>query len=331
MQVSVVIPTYNRAEALVETLAHLAKQVFDHPWQVIVVNNRCTDDTDEILGRQSFPVPLQLVHESTPGAAAARNAGAAAASGDWLIFLDNDILVEPDFVRRHYEAVTTYPGCWIVGQIVNLPAQERTPFGQFRKALSPYIAPEYGVSEARTFTGANVSMPRTDLEHLGGFDESLAIAAEDLDLALRARHAGVQILFDPSIIGLHNDWAGFSIRDYCVRQQLYSRSEPLLWHKYGVDHPRPALVHKNLPTRWQQDCPSLLLQKMVKRLVGRHMVQSALFRVCSVIEQIWPYPPLLWRVYRLLLAAAIYKGFQEGLSIHQLRVDGTQLPRELSA
>src|SRR5262249_19038817 len=123
---------------------NLSVQQFPEPWEVIVVNNRCTDDTDEVVGRQPFPVPLRLIHEEKPGAAAARNAGIASAVGRYVILLDNDILVEPDFIRQHYDLLLTNPGCWILGQIVNLPEQNNTPFGKFRNTLYGYIPRESG-------------------------------------------------------------------------------------------------------------------------------------------------------------------------------------------
>ena len=132
VSISVVIPTHNRSDALAETLRALARQDFHGAWEAVVVNNRCTDDTDEVVGRQQFPVPLTLVHQDVPGPAAARNAGAEAARGRYLVFIDNDILVEPDFLRRHLAALEANPGCWVGGQVVNLPEQEATPFGRFR-------------------------------------------------------------------------------------------------------------------------------------------------------------------------------------------------------
>ena len=324
--ISVIVPTHNRSDALAKTLAGLAKQQFDEPWEVIVVNNRCTDDTDDVVRRQVFPVPLRLIHRAdTPGVAAARNTGAWAATGEYLLFMDNDILVEPDFVRRHRDALAAHPGCWIVGQIVSLPEQRRTPFGRFRQMLAaayddaPSDLPDQPTREAHGLTGQSLSLPREDFVRLGGFDEKFHVASvEDFELAVRAWRAGIKILYVPSILGVHNDWAGFTIRDYCQRQRTYAHCEPLFWQKYGKDHPRPDLVRKNLPPRWRQDKPWLLFSKMIKRFLGWSPVQSVLFGACSVLECACPWPPVLWRLYRLLLAGAIYRGFQDGLSIYKI-------------
>ncbi len=323
--ISVVIPTHNRSDALGQTLSKLAEQQFDKTWEVVVVNHRCTDDTDEVVGRQVFPVPLRLVHrQDTPGVAAARNAGGRAATGDYLLFLDDDILVEPDFLQRHTDALLAHPGCWIMGQLMNLPEQERTPFGRFRRTLFSYDPPDSPLTESHGMTGQSISMPRADFERLGGFDESFSIASvEDFDLAMRANKLGIKILYAPAIMGVHNDWAGFTIRDYCQRQQTYTRCEPLLWTKYGENHPRPTLVYENYPPRWGKDSARLLLRKGLKRVAGTSPVRAALFGTCSVLERVCPWPPLLWRVYRLLLSGAIYKGFQEGLATHKIDLNGS--------
>jgi len=318
--VSVIIPTHNRSDALARTLFELANQQFDKPWEAIVVNNRCTDDTDEVVRRQSFPVPLQVVHrEDRAGPAAARNAGAAVAVGDYLLFMDNDILVGPDFVKRHLNALVSYSGCWIVGQIINLPEQERTPLGQFRRALSPYDPPDGPAREAKGVTGQSLSLPRTDFERLNGFDESFNIASvEDIELAVRAWRLGIKILYIPHIIGVHNDWAGFTIRDYCQRQRTYSHCEPLFWQRYGKEYPKQELVDANLPIQLSRDGPKLLLRKFLKQFVSLSPVQWTLFSACDVLERFCPWPPALWRLYRLLLSSAIYKGFQEGIMSYNI-------------
>ncbi len=317
MKISVVIPTHNRSDALARTLGNLSVQQFSSTWEAIVVNNRSTDDTDEVVRRQSFPVPLQLHHEEKPGVAAARNAGVRSAKGQYIILLDNDILVEPDFIQRHYEALLANPGCWILGQAVNPPEQENTPFGRFRRSLYGYIPEERGVFEAHWLTGAIVSLPRADFDRVGGFDETFSSASvEDYDFAVRAWQQGIKILFYPSIVGIHNDWAGSSIRDYCHRQRLYTREEPLFWKRYGERHLRLELVKNNLPPVWGRDSHSMFLRKKVKHLLSGQKAQAVMFGLCNALERTCPFPAVLWRVYRVLLSVSIYKGFQEGLDIH---------------
>jgi GT2 family glycosyltransferase len=324
--VSVIIPTHNRSEALAQTLSELAKQQFDKPWEVIVVNNRSTDDTDEVVRSQAFPVSLRLVHrDDKSGPGAARNAGAAEALGDYLLFMDNDILVEQDFVERHWNALVSHPGCWIGGRIVNLPEQERTPFGRFRQSLYPYDSQDQSVRKATGVTGQSLSLPRADFERLKGFDEGFYSASvEDIELAVRAWQSGIKILYVPYIVGVHNDWAGSTIRDYCQRQRTYAHCEPPFWQKYGNDYPKQELARVNLPVQWGKDRPAEIFRKFLKRVVALSPVQWMLFRACDVLERFYPWKPLLWRLYRLLLSSAIYTGFQEGLKIYKINLENLE-------
>lgn len=319
MKISVVIPTHNRSDALAKTLLNLSEQQFTESWEVIVVNNRSTDNTDEVVRRQRFPAPLWLVHEEKSGVAAARNAGIAVARGQHIVLVDDDILVEPGFLQLHYDLLLSNPGCWITGQVVNLPEQRVTPFGKYRESLYGYIPRESAGGEAHWLNGNNASLPRSDWERLGGFDEEFPGASvEDYDIAVRAWDAGIKILFCPSIVATHNDWAGFSIEDYCLRQRLYSRSEPLFWKKYGDRHVRIELVRQNLPPDWKRDNPALFAKKLIKQALAAKNRQAILSGVCAFLERNWPWTPLLHRLYKLMLAVAIYQGFQEGLKINNI-------------
>lgn len=318
--ISVVVPTHNRADSLALTLDNLALQNFDKAWEVIIVNNNCTDDTDRVVEsrREKFPAPLSLVHEAKPGASATRNRGARSARGKYLIFIDNDILTPPDFLNRHLNALEKYAGCWIVGQAINLPEQENTIFGKYRKHLFPKVSESESVRETDGITGQNVSMPREQFEALGGFDENFHVASgEDRELALRAQIIGIKILFDPANAVYHNDWAGTSIRDYCRRQRIYTQTEPIFWQKYGDDYVRPEMVRKNLPPVLKKDGLKLFAWKNFKKALSSDAGQSAIINVCEISEKILPAPAVLWRLYHLAIAGAIYRGFQEGLSLQR--------------
>lgn len=326
--ISVIIPTHNRADALKLTLARLAEQNFRKPWEAIVINNNSTDETDEVVksAQADFPVSLSLIYEKNPGPAATRNKGARAARGEYLIFIDNDILTEPDFLQKHYERLRNNPNSWFVGQVIDLPEHQATVFGKYRKSLYPVISADTGLSETDAITGQGTSMPRAHFEMLGGFDENFFTASgEDRELAMRAMAAGIKIYFDPGIVTGHNDWAGTSIRDFCRRQRLYTQTEPFFWRKYGDKTPRLEMVKKNTPPDLKKDRLQLFVWKHAKKVLGSDAGQSAIIGLCEISERVLPAPAVLWRLYRLASAGAIFRGFQEGLSQHATHVHSKNL------
>jgi hypothetical protein len=68
----------------------------------------------------------------------------------------------------------------------------------------------------------------------------------------------------------------------------------------------------------KRDNPALFAKKFIKNVLATKKWQGFLSRVCAFLERIWPWPPLLHRLYKLMLAVAIYQGFQEGLRIHNI-------------
>jgi hypothetical protein len=79
-----------------------------------------------------------------------------------------------------------------------------------------------------------------------------------------------------------------------------------------------SLVRQNLPPDWRRDHPALFVKKLVKNALAAKIWQAILSAMCAFLERSWPWPPLLHRLYKLMLAVAIYQGFQEGLKIHKI-------------
>jgi len=98
---SIIVPTYNRRDILLDTVASVAATVRPWPCELIVVIDGSTDGTAEALGELVLPLPIKVVDQPNRGAAAARNAGAAVARGRFLLFLDDDMIVEPDLLIEH--------------------------------------------------------------------------------------------------------------------------------------------------------------------------------------------------------------------------------------
>jgi glycosyltransferase involved in cell wall biosynthesis len=127
MKYSIVIPTYNRAAELRGTLASLARIRCAQPWEVVIADNNCTDDTPAVVREAAvtFPVALKYVFERVPGRCAALNAGIARAGGDILVTIDDDVRVEADFLDQVGQAFRTLKCDYIGGKVYPLWRGER--------------------------------------------------------------------------------------------------------------------------------------------------------------------------------------------------------------
>jgi GT2 family glycosyltransferase len=317
---SVIIPTYNRCDALRETLEALARVEYPPDlWEAVVVDDGSTDETEKAVrlwAEQRPAVTVRFLRQRNAGPAMARNRGAGAARGNLLIFIDNDIIVEPSFVRAHLEAHAAHPDSWIVGRITHPAAMRGTPFGRYRDdCWEGYYADHSAVEVEETagMSAANVSIPAADFRRLGGFDEDFTIASsEDWDLGMRARRAGIRVLYHPGIKVLHNDWAG-SLDQFCRRQMLYSISDVLLWQKYGEDSLRAALIRANAPVAWGRDPARLVTKKALKAALSTRPGRWGVRAGCALAERLAPDTRWSRRLYDAAVAIAIFQGVRQGL------------------
>lgn len=319
LDATIVIPTYNRKQVVLETLAALVRNgCGEHRWEAIVVDDGSSDGTAGAVAEWAKAVgsPIRVIRQTNRGPASARNCGAEAAKGRMLIFIDNDILVEPDFVSKHLQTLTEHENCWVVGRVVHPPELLRSPFGRYRNAVWEAFHrahEEAGVYETNGITAANLSLPADHFRRFGGFDEDFTIASsEDWVLGFRARQAGIRILYRPDIKVVHNDWAD-TLDRFCQRQKMYSISDVLLWRKYGEKSPRAGLVRNNAPVDRRNDPPRLIVKKMLKWALatppGRFLLRVNIWLAESMA------PDSRWnrRSYDAAVAIYIFLGVREGL------------------
>ena len=113
MDLSIIIPVYNREKIVSSTLNCVAAQTF-RPLNLILVDNNSSDGTLQVLldFKESHQAPdfsITVLQESTPGACAARNCGLMAAQSEWIMFFDSDDLMTPDYVEQYANAMTADP------------------------------------------------------------------------------------------------------------------------------------------------------------------------------------------------------------------------------
>ena len=180
MKISVIIPSWNRADRLAAALDSVrAQSLATH--EIIVVDDGSTDNTRELLGRH-YP-EVHYLYQQNAGVSCARNTGIKAASGDWIALLDSDDQWHASKLERQQQALLAQPGyrlchcdeIWMRnGKRVN-PMKKHAKSGGhiFRQCLPLCI-----------ISPSAVMIERSLFDDTGLFDESLP-ACEDYDLWLR--------------------------------------------------------------------------------------------------------------------------------------------------
>ncbi len=117
MLLTVAICTLNRAESLRRTLDSLAAMgVPCHlGWEVVVVNNNCTDHTDEVINAFNDRLPIHREFEPQRGHSRARNRAVEAAKGDYIVWTDDDVVVDPGWLAAYAEAFRRWPEAAVFG------------------------------------------------------------------------------------------------------------------------------------------------------------------------------------------------------------------------
>jgi len=110
-KVSVVIPTYNSAQFIVETLESVFAQTYED-YEIIVVDDGSTDNTREVL--KPYMSRIRYIYKENGGASSARNLGIKSAEGEYIAFLDSDDLWMPEKLEKQMEYFQTNPDCGLV-------------------------------------------------------------------------------------------------------------------------------------------------------------------------------------------------------------------------
>lgn len=111
MRVTVAICTWNRCELLRQALEQMKRLriATGTEWELVVVNNRCTDATDEVIASCEGALPVRRVYEPEIGLSHARNAAVRAATGQYILWTDDDTLVDPEWLAAYVEAFHRWP------------------------------------------------------------------------------------------------------------------------------------------------------------------------------------------------------------------------------
>jgi peptidoglycan/xylan/chitin deacetylase (PgdA/CDA1 family)/GT2 family glycosyltransferase len=214
---SVIIPTRHRTGPLRETLESLSGQTAKD-FEVVVVVDGEDPATRSLADRWDAAFPLRWIFEPEHrGQASARNAGAAAAESEILIFLDDDTLPVPDWVRHHLKHHRANPGeneIGVLGKVTDRharPPRSRTE-EYLRESRNPALAHFESCLKSQSLEfgkiaafGLNTSIPRRLFFAVGGFDARLSSLDEDTDFGARLYNRGARFIFEPEALVHHHD------------------------------------------------------------------------------------------------------------------------------
>lgn len=196
IELSIVIPTYNRHELLARTLPTVLRQDFPcDRYEVIVAVDGSDDGTLKFLRDLKCAVPLRVVDLPHRGRSAALNAAIGDARGRVVLVLDDDLLCCQELAREHCRAHVGTDDVAAFGTVLSAEQNDTTLAAHLRcRGLRNYFSAVSCVSQpARVaFGNGNTSVLRSRLLAAGGFDESLVDSCEETDCGFRLWKSGVR-------------------------------------------------------------------------------------------------------------------------------------------
>lgn len=245
---SVIFPTYNRSAVVEETLRRLMAQTYPHDRIEVLVCDNSSDDTPDMVERLAAEAPflVRLLASNERLPAVKRNQGLRAAQGDLVVFLNDDVWVEPDFLaehaashERHDEPVA------VLGHVEQSRSMPRTPFIEW---YQPFAYDDMATFADRPvpyryFWSMNLSLPREEMlaRNLVFHEDWAEIGHEDVELGYRWAKAGLAAIYNPRARGEH--FHPHTLSSACALQRSIGRGlrdlevlipEPDLPARYGV-------------------------------------------------------------------------------------------------
>jgi peptidoglycan/xylan/chitin deacetylase (PgdA/CDA1 family) len=188
---SIVVPTFERREVVCSAVEAIARIRYPGPLELVVIVDGSTDGTAEALEAIACPFPRKIVWQANAGLARARNRGAEEASGTILLFLDDDMICEPDVVERHAESHRQGADA-VLGHI---PLDPSSPPGLLSEVIARWVESRAeSLSDGAPLTlfdllGGHLSVRRDAFFDVGGFDEAFTAGGtygnEDIDFGIR--------------------------------------------------------------------------------------------------------------------------------------------------
>ena len=294
---SIIVPTFNRRARLLRLLGSLADEhARGARFEVVVAVDGASDGTQAALDAYTAPYPLRWSDAPNVGPSAARNRAIAAAEGELLLFLDDDVTAAPGLIAAHRAAHAAGDARTVaIGPMLPPPGRTLPPWLGWEAAAlqKQYDAMRVGLytPTPRQFYTANASLRRALVQQAGGFNETFR-RAEDVELAWRLAGLGADFAFLPEARIWHEPDRGFAAWRTIAYQ--YGRCDVLL-----ARGSRPQILDEALAD-WDERHP---LNRLAARLAVGHPLRRRIVAAALAAAVQLPLPV---RRARLAACSALF-------------------------
>lgn len=288
MEISVVVPTYNRRQTVLRTLETLFVQSVSPPqFELVVVVDGSTDDTADELRKLHPACGFQIIEQENRGLAGARNSGYKAARSDVVLFLDDDMLCDPELVKTHLNAHKEMQDTVAFGAVFLSPD---SPFSLAAECFNREIGSSHIRRKSnpdlkwklRECIFSNTSLSRRKLEALEGFDEAFRMR-EDLEFGIRLFHSGTRPVSIPAAIAYQ--YYDKTPKDLIRDAKAFAEADFLLAQKHPHAEIEGHLSALEVDRNWKHLARNLAAQKP-------ELSDLILQPLCYMAEMLHSIPPL---------------------------------------
>lgn len=309
LELSIVIPTYNRVDILRKTIKDLLNQSLSKErFEIIIVDDGSIDGTADMLNdlKSQATHNLKTYRQKNQLSGSARNLGIKAADAPIILSMDDDLTAHPDLLKYHLELHHRYPEAEsaVLGK-VETSSDGVDLLTPNNRAISGNNTTEHGdpIVDVSYFTTQNVSLKKKFVIEAGMFTPGLP-RLDDMDLAFRLKERGLNLIYCPKAVAIHNQpldtlekvvnsgkLYGRTLGEYYDQIPLFQKEITSLGARFSggwnglILHPYSHL--KDAVRRWLINKYSIgLLLGMASRIPVTNPPNRTLVRCC---KEIWSY------------------------------------------
>lgn len=289
--ISVVIPLYNKAHTIVNTLNTVFKQTYQD-FEVVIVNDGSTDNGVEVIKKHFSDPRIRIINQSNAGVSVARNRGVEEAKGDWIAFLDADDEWLPEYLSTLIGALNKYPYAEMIGcssYYKDFISGEVSANALIDKYYRKCVRINYFMNpDKMTHIGATIIL-KSAFMCVGGFDTNL-INNEDLLLLGLIAFRGNFVYIGQCLHVYVGNVRGQATSDDSKQNLRLMNSVDIL-NRFYNEYCRSRRKNKLVPIYIKYKCRHLFLNLLKKKQypLMENMVSKLKFRLYKV----FPFPYFL--------------------------------------